>query len=120
MMEDNGDEKEVTYPKFERYYRLVLSRRLENTRNRREAQVLTSVMDLLLRRQNVSALDMLAQRLLALEAADLQKSWAVAQHIELLAPESSTALTSSSLKEAGKAEVSALKLKQTLERARQG
>jgi hypothetical protein len=120
MMEGDGEEKEVTYPKFERYYRLVLSRRLENMRNRREAQVMTAVMDLLLRRQHVSALDMLAQRLLALEAADLQKSWAVAQHIELLAPENSTALSSSSLKEAGRAEVSALKLKQTLERAKQG
>ena len=108
----------VLEPKFTRYFNLVLSRKLERLRNKREALTLALIMDCILKDRTLSALDLLAQRLLALEAADGQGSWAVAQHIELIPPDSGTAISSSTLRTAGKSELSALRLRETLEKAR--
>jgi len=56
--------------------------------------------------------------LVAVEAADAERSWSVAQHLELIPMTSSTALSEDQLRLAARSEASAMKLRTQLEKHR--
>ena len=105
-------------PVFLRYYHLVLANKMTSLRNVREARAICEIIDRLLQGQLGEALDLAGQRLVAVEAADAERSWSVAQHLELIPMTSSTALSEDQLRLAARSEASAMKLRTQLEKHR--
>ena len=107
-------------PAFRRFYLLVLSRKMNSRRNSREARTLCEALDMLVAGRLPQALDLLAQRLLAVETADSEKSWLVAQHLELVPMEDASVTSEMQIRVALKRQASSVKLRKSLSQQSSG
>lgn len=87
-------------------------------RNLREAQTLGMALDLLMTGNLGSLGDLLMQRLKALETAVNEQNWSSARHQELIAPQSASLTNPGEREAAARAELRALKLRNSMAKAK--
>jgi hypothetical protein len=74
-------------PIFGRFFHLIMKDKMSSAGQQREAATLSRALDLLVVGDTVGALDLLVQRLKALELAASHGNWRAAAHLELLPPD---------------------------------
>lgn len=117
LVDASGGKKELKRV-YLRYFNLVVAHRCKNVRNSRELRTLSEVADLLIEGDLARGLDVIAQRYAALEVAEEQGSWKLAQHLELVPQAAPTSVGETGYRFAASEELRAERLRKALDKAK--